>query len=643
MISLVLTFVLELINQRSLADTLRLVFLTPHIFLINYLIVALIYSVSLFFKRKLFIYTLITFLLCVIGAINLVLLIQRNTQFNASDIIVFQYGMFITMKYFNLFKIILVLVAAASAVFGMVMLYRKGFVYPQKPDYKRSAVFTVSAALICTVLILIGEFSGFLDSRFIKIDETYKKNGFVYSFCCTAFVKGVEEPEKYDKNSVQALASELDYAISETDKRPNVIFVQLESFIDPSEIKGLDFESDPVPNFSELQENYPSGYLTVPVVGGGTANTEFEILTGMNLEHFGSVELPYNSFLLENTCESMAYNYKELGYKAHAIHNYNACFYKRDRVYANLGFDTFTTIESMSDIVYNDIGWAKDEILERYILSALSLTKESDMIFAVSVQGHGSYPTDFDDLQCENFNEDLEENEAAINYYISQIREMDDFVGGLVDTLREYEEDTVVVFYGDHLPGINIDAKHFKRKNLYETEYVIWSNFELGAKESRKDLYSYQLSAYVQELLGFSSGTVTKFHQQYSEAENYQELLKRIEYDIKEGEDYIYNGKNPYKPTDIEFGIEKTEITDIEYDGKALSVKGSNFNEASVIYINGKKKDTEYIDSSTIILKSVKLEDSDKITVVQIDNQYSKELSKTKPYNYEASLPEEEK
>lgn len=631
-------FVLEVINQRSLINTLKFMVLKPHIFLINFAMVAAIYSIGLFFKRRLFTYTLITFLWCIMGGINLVLLIQRNTQFNASDIVVFQYGMFITMRYFNVFTVILLLLAISAAVFGMVMLFRKGYKCPQKPNYKLSTLFTVITVILCVLLVIIGDVTGFLESRFTEINEGYTKNGFLYSFGCSLFEQGIEEPDDFDENSIQALAQTLDGDIAANDKRPNVVFVQLESFIDPEEIKGLEFENSPIPNFKKLQEEYPSGYLTVPVVGGGTANTEFEVLTGMNLKHFGTIELPYESLLISNTCESMAYNYKDLGYSAHAMHNFSAGFYKRNTVYSNLGFDTFTSFEYMTDIEYNDIGWAKDKILERYIFSALESTEESDFVFAVSVQGHGSYPNDFDDAQSDisstYFHEDISDYEAAINYYVSQIHEMDEFIGSLTDSLTKYDEDTVVVFYGDHLPGINISPELLKRGNLYETEYVIWSNFDLKAEKMTKDIPTYRLASYVQELLGFSSGKITKLHQQYCNDENYQNLLQTLEYDIIEGEDVIYGGNDPYTPTNLKLGVEEIKIKSVEYIDKTLYVNGVNFNEYSAVYINGIKKSTEYINSTTLMVEGVKLKNGDEITVGQINYQMPWTfLTKTKPFN----------
>ena len=135
------------------------------------------------------------------------------------------------------------------------------------------------------------------------------------------------------------------------------------------------------------------GLFYVPSIGAGTANTEFEVLSGMNLYHFGGGEYPYKTGVKNRTCESMAYARQSAGYSTHAIHNNNATFYSRDRVYANFGFETFTSLEYMHDVERNPLGWAKDFVLTEEILKALRSTEDRDLVFTVSVQPHGKYPT----------------------------------------------------------------------------------------------------------------------------------------------------------------------------------------------------------------------------------------------------------
>lgn len=621
-VSFIFYFIVETVNQKNIIDGFLFIFRNPIGFAVNLGIVMLTFSAALFIRKRLFNFTLVGILWVIAAIINLILLFQRNTQFNASDVLIFRYGIFITARYLSILHCILIAVGLTVASIGVIYLYRNGYKTNDSPDMKRSGIVVGALVAFVTVLIIIGNISGVLMPRFTNIQEGFRKNGFVYAFGCSIVEKGVDEPENAEENLVESIVSTLPEKDFSNGGRPNVVFVQLESFIDPHEIKDMEFDSDPVPNFNRIAEEYPSGYLTVPVVGGGTANAEFEVLTGMSLEHFGTVEYPYETYADNMTCESMAYNYKALGYKAHAMHNFSAGFYMRNKVFENLGFDTFTSFEYMTDIEYNPIGWAKDKILEKYIMSALDSTEESDFVYAISVQGHGSYPNEFDDTESEfpaKINsEDIAEYREAIEYYVSQVREMDSFVGSLTSTLSEYSEPTVVVFFGDHLPGIQFTEDMMKSGSLYKTKYVIWSNYKIEAQD--EDLKAYQLAARVQDILGFSSGMITKFHQTYLEDAHYNRYLQALEYDITEGDMLTYGGKNPFVATEMKYGVENIEIGNAVVVEGDLYISGKNFNEHSCVYINSVRKSTEFLNSGSLMVNA-SVKDGDVITVAQINYQ----------------------
>ncbi len=633
-VSLITYIIIECVNQRGIGGLLRFIVASPYAFMLNLAIVSLTYSVALFIKRRLFCYTLTAALWTVMAAINLVLIIQRNTQFNCSDILIFRYGIFITTRYLSILHCILITIGIMLVTSFVIYLYKKGYCCTETGSKKTHGIIVTTLAASIVAISLIGNFTELLLPRFTNISQGYFKNGFVYAFFCSVAESGVDEPEKLE---VENIIAGFDTQDEESEIKANVIFVQMESFIDPDEFVDLKLESDPVPNYNRLIDECPSGYLDVSVLGGGTANTEFEILTGMNIKDFGTIEYPYESFLDTRTCESMAYNYKALGYKTHAMHNFSAGFYMRNKVFANLGFDSFTSFEYMTDIEYNPIGWAKDKILERYIMSALNGSTEPDFIYAISVQGHGSYPTDFDDSQSDvetsYMGSDIEDIRPQVDYYVSQVREMDEFIGSLTNTLSNYNEPTVVVFYGDHLPGIALTEDMLETGSLYKTEYVVWSNFDIEAEDA--DLHTYQLAAHVQSLIGYSSGQITKLHQTYKDTPEYDEYLKVLEYDIIEGELLTYGGENPFEPADMHFGVEDISITDITFVDKDLYVTGVNFNEHSSVYIKGNRKTTEYINSSTLVVKNARLKKGDSITVAQMSYQMPwMYLSQTEEYEY---------
>ena len=100
----------------------------------------------------------------------------------------------------------------------------------------------------------------------------------------------------------------------EEGEMPNIMFVQLESFFDPTEVEWLQFSEDPIPNLRKMFQNYSSGYFKAPSVGAGTANTEFEVLTGMSMRFFGPGEYPYKTYAKTKYVESAASALSALGY-----------------------------------------------------------------------------------------------------------------------------------------------------------------------------------------------------------------------------------------------------------------------------------------------------------------------------------------
>ena len=150
--------------------------------------------------------------------------------------------------------------------------------------------------------------------------------------------------------------------------------------MDPTLFKDVKLSQDPMPTYRKLMKNYSSGSLTVPACGAGTANTEFEMMTGLSVKFFGPGEYPFKSILREKTMESVSTDLKSIGYRAHAIHNHRGVFYNRNEVFDNMGYDTFTSLEYMSDVEKTPKNWAKDDILTSQIMGALKSTKTRDYV-----------------------------------------------------------------------------------------------------------------------------------------------------------------------------------------------------------------------------------------------------------------------
>lgn len=404
------------------------------------------------------------------------------------------------------------------------------------------------------------------------------------------------------------------------DEKPNIVFVQLESYFDVNEVEFFKTSEDATPNLRKMFEEYSSGYFKVPSVGAGTANTEFEVLTGMNLRYFGPGEYPYKTVLKERQCESAASALSSLGYGTHALHNNGGNFYSRAKVFDHIGFDTFTSKEFMNILQLTENNWAKDDILVEHILESMDTTQQQDFVFCVSLQGHGDYP---EEKVIENPKIKVEgiEDEGLKNkweYYVNQVYEMDQFAGHLVEELEKRDEPTVVVFYGDHLPTMGLEAKDLKSRYLYNTNYVIWDN--IGLEKEDRNIPAYQIMADVFERLDIHSGTVFNYHQERRQTDKYLEDLELLQYDILYGEQYVYgDGEMPVKEPHMVMGVRDVSLTDIiEKLDKGCSLYGENFTKQSKVFVNGTKQSSKFLNNTRIDLPETDLEDGDVIYVVQM-------------------------
>ena len=335
-------------------------------------------------------------------------------------------------------------------------------------------------------------------------------------------------------------------------------------------------------------------------------------------------EYPYETVLRENPCESLAYYLREVGYKAHAIHNHTGTFYNRYTVMQNLGFDTFTPVEYMSGVRRNILGWAKDAILTDEIMTVMGSTEGVDFVYTVSVQPHGKYisePGDYGDIKASGDFDSM--TLAAIEYYVNQIYDTDRFVGELISEISMSGEDTVVVFFGDHQPSLGLSEGRFEGGSLYTTEYVIWSNFGLHGED--KDLCSYELSSHLLRMLGIEGGLISQIH---NDAKADEEILNALAYDILFGEKYAYeDGAFPYEIPEITYGVREITAVGAYIHNDTLYILGNAFTEASCAVVDGRRRDTIYINPNLIVCADVSGAETVSVAQVAVDGTEFSEIS----------------
>lgn len=622
--SFILELVIECFNRRGIMG-LAFPFTHPIIYIYNSLIIMATMTIALFFRRRVFVYAVISVSWIALALTNFIILSSRKTPFTAMDFYLIKDALKVAGLYINIIHIILIVILAAAVVTGLVFLWKRGpkiEIAIKKSKFYAYAVIQfmlvfLAAYGMATTLLL----SNTVEGHFGNLAQAYKQYGFVHCFVSSVLDRGISKSNEYSEEYMGALKKDLDDVKPQaSEKTPNIIFLQLESFFDPSHIKGIKMSENPLPNYQKLVEYCSSGYLSVPCFGAGTCNTEFEVQTGINLDDFGPGEYPYRTVMKSKVCESMAYDLKNLGYSTHAIHNNDGTFYDRNLVFSHLGYDTFTSIEYMDGVTMTPTGWAKDDVLIEEIEKALDSTTGTDYVYTISVQGHGDYPSGPVEgytprIKVTDF--PVPEQQNSFEYFVNQIHEMDIFIGELIESLSERDEETVLVMYGDHLPTFDVTDDMLTNGDKFQTQYVIWSNFEM--EKQNKNLQSYQLSAYVMERLGISEGYIMKYHQIKKDdpEEEYLKNLKILEYDILYGKKEIYGGETPYTATDLKMGIEDIEITDVYNYNNTVFVEGNNYNDYSCVLINGKEYATEKISDRLLRVTGVKVKKDDIVVVAQ--------------------------
>lgn len=623
----------EILSRRSLSEALLFAVTKPISFLCNAGIVLVFLSVTQFFKRRRYLMWIVSLWWLAMGIANFVVGCFRATPFSAMDFTLVLSVFPILPRYLTWPGLILLALALLTLIVWLIICFVRAKRTPVR--WLSAGITCLSSLAVTAVLIASGYLSGLFPSHFSHLATAYEDHGFTFSFSVILLDQGIDEPKDYDDDKIDEILSKLETedgpgdeedeigpgSPSEGKRPPNVIFVQLESFYDLKPLAGFGFTADPTPLFTQLRESCQSGVLTVPSIGAGTANTEFEVLAGMSLQWFGAGEYPYETILQKRTCESVAYNLKEQGYTTHAVHNYKGNFYDRNDVFSKLGFDTFTSLEYMNNVSYNPGGWAEDTVLLPYVESCLTATEGADLVYCITVQGHGKYAieTEENDGPSPIGITALPKgaNETAFTYYVNQLHQTDAFIGTLLSSVKALGEETYVVLFSDHLPNIGIEEDWLPAgRTLYNTEYVIWHSG--GETAADQNLTTYQLAAQVMNRLGYHDGVLTKLHQTWSDKTDYLVYLEMLQYDILYGQGFCFGEKGQFIPTDLKMGIRDIRITGVSTVGENTYVRGENFTPYSRVYVNGLTRSSTFVNENTLVLGGFLPDKKDVFRVAQI-------------------------
>ena len=632
---LVLVFATEFLLRGSFEDVITLIKEKPGVVLANYLLILMLTSIFFLVKRKYMVYFISFMVILGVAITTFFLMKVRGIPLTFSDLYSIGEAMEIADKYINKTMIIIAAICLAFLIAVAVFLYKLDCDTKRFKLINFVLIFIVSIGFFSTVRSQ--QSKNIMQFKRWDIPASYKCNGLTYSTVesCVKYIR--KKPNDYSQAKIQEIKDKVDKAEASdnrtlNNKKPNILFVQLEAFMDPTEVKGIKYSEDPIPNFRKLTQTFTHGMASAPTTGGGTVRTEFEVMTGNNIDYLTPGEIPYNTILKSKYYNSVATTLKSEGYKAHAVHNFQGNFYGRNNAYAKLGFDDFTSKEYMSNYELNEREWVKDVILTKYIEKALDSTKDSDLVYTVSVQGHSSYPTD-----AENYDFPIKVSgtldQKVLNqmyYYVNQIKGTDDFIGELVDMVNKRDEDTIILFYSDHMPKLKIFEDDDYYLDKYKAPFAFYANFDIE-KYDIDEIESYELSSLMFKEAGLKYGPMERFNTYMKDDPEFSKMQDLIEYDVLFGKSYYINDDEKAKKNTLKMGVEDIVINNIETKGNKMIIHGENFTTNSRVYLNDKQVDKKFIDENT--LEVDKIDNLDTISIKQIGRN-SVVLSSTQDFKY---------
>ncbi|MBN2793909.1 MAG: LTA synthase family protein [Clostridia bacterium] len=441
---------------------------------------------ALILKRYTLAFLLVTNFVLILGLLNSKKIALRNVPLVTSDFHLFNEAMNLLPQFADKKTIMLV-------ILGLILMV--GLSYFIIKWSKRLQPFKLPHMLpliiIATFTLIIGQISYGNETSIIK-------SGLLISIVNDA-KRGTEQTIHYDVNEDDLIPTDnkgkLDpnhEGIFKSDQKPNVIIIQSEAFWDPNKLN-LTFSENPIKNFNALEKQSMHGYMYVPVFGGGTSNTEFEVLTGMSLKNYYSDWYMVFSDGIKEPSVSLASIFRNNGYYTIGTHPYLGWYYERDSVYKYFGFNEFKSIEFMEDATKQGL-YVDDVYMTNEIIRNIENHEEPVFNMAITMQNHAPFsdgrfaPNDLIVKTDEKF-EHL--TQTLINTYVNTVYYTDLQLKRLIEYLENSDEPTIILFYGDHLPLLGDDYLVYRDTNyidkdvilvdenleMMSTPFILWSNY----------------------------------------------------------------------------------------------------------------------------------------------------------------------
>lgn len=335
-----------------------------------------------------------------------------------------------------------------------------------------------------------------LNDTLFNAKYMHSKDGFFVSFILDIHFLQIEEPKNYSDEYALSLLNEQEVEKVETpEELPDIIAIMDETFSDPAVLGEFETNKDYMPFVHSILRgevaNTISGYADVSVLGGNTANSEFEFLTGNSMAFFPNGSVPYLQYIRDGI-STIVPQLEEYGYTTYGTHPYRAKGWNREFIYDLMGFDYryFQGSFPFEDKLRN---YVSDEADFKSILEWRNNTEGPFFMFNVTMQNHSNYGGDFDnfDLQIVAKFKNTYSNKY-LNKYLSLMYETDQDVASLLSELSQSDRKTIVVFWGDHQPndyvvrpiykeyGLDFDNQTYEQQQQRQkTPFFIWANYDI--------------------------------------------------------------------------------------------------------------------------------------------------------------------
>ncbi len=427
-----------------------------------------------------------------------------------------------------------------------------------KFDEKKSKKRIRFSEALLGIILIYGIFNSQVlsDIKIWDINVSYKESGVPIVIARMIHDLKVPKPENYNSEQLkEVLAQYKDDTDEYEGKIPNVIVVMNESFADVNDLFNIDVSEDNLPYYHQLinGEDVVSGFVHSSKYGGGTATVEYEFLTQNTVSFLPSGAIPYQQYIFTPIKQSMVSIMNKLNYHSYGIHSWYKSGYSREKIYKLLGFKDIMFYEDMPNLRLDISNYSSDESTYEYIYNILENKDENEKVFqfVVTVQNHLPF-WNIDDNGTQ-----FKPKDQEVNGYLQDANRSDQALKKLVDYLKEYDEDTILLFFGDHQPPLDLENKYGSngKYSVEETSYVvpfiIWANYDIEEKSGIETSTNY-LQNILYSVANMPKDSYTKY------IDNLQKdipIITQNYYIDKDGKKWDINDRNsPYYEKIIKYG-----------------------------------------------------------------------------------------